>query len=567
MIKILLSKDKFLYDIHSLVKAFYQNEEVQAEIRDDIEETESRLISNGNSLIKRLSTDADGQEISIYRSDNNDITIMVRLPEEICEDDAVPHVNDAEAEETVAVNRINESTNGSDNSVITPKNVIKQALYRLLSEETGRELPWGALTGIRPTKIATQMIFNGKDDNTIKDYLKTVHYVSGEKADLSIEIAHREREILSRRDYENGYSLYVGIPFCPTRCSYCSFAAYPLRQAGHASATHPDRTEYLKTKYASMTDRYLACLEKELRATAEMMRGTRLDTVYIGGGTPTSLSVAQLNRLLKFLRQEFDFSAVQEFTVEAGRPDSILDDIGKLPLLLDYGADRICVNPQTFVQRTLDTIGRDHTTEQVNEAFHLARDAGFTNINMDIILGLPGEAQEDVALTMRQIAKLAPDDLTVHSLALKRGSRMHAALTESAGAAAPDAVVPPADAPMLMWKIAEEGAREMGLQPYYLYRQKNMTGNMENVGFARPGKEGLTNILGMEEVHSILACGAGAITKRVWNVPEGDPHFGLIRRAANVKELEAYLARVDEMIERKQALFSRTTPPLPASAI
>ncbi|MBQ4416690.1 MAG: coproporphyrinogen dehydrogenase HemZ [Butyrivibrio sp.] len=449
--------------------------------------------------------------------------------------------------------RPNASTDGSAESASTEKNTVKQMLYEALCAITGRTLPWGALTGIRPTKIATQMLSRGDDDNTIIDYLKTVHFVSAEKAALSLEIAHRERAVLSSHDFENGYSLYVGIPFCPTRCSYCSFAAYPLRVPGRTDPAD-GHTEYLKSRYASRVEAYMDALEKELAETSALMRGVRLDTVYIGGGTPTALPHAQLRRLLQFLRESFDFRDVREFTVEAGRPDSILDAIGKLATLREFGVDRVCVNPQTFSQKTLDRIGRGHTVEQTVEAFHLTRDAGFDNINMDIILGLPGETEEDVRHTIEEIGKLGPDDLTIHSLAIKRGSR----LAEENDNRGDNKRTVPVYSSLYsnMSRIAEEGARGMGLKPYYLYRQKNMTGNMENTGFARPGKEGLTNILGMEEVHSIVACGAGAITKRVWNVPEGHPDRGLIKRCGNVRELDQYIMRIDEMSARKRALFS-----------
>ena len=540
MIKILLSKDKYFYDIHALVKAFYPEHDV--EMGDDDWEWDEPE----ETIYKKNKNDIP---ITAYRLDNDDISIHIQLPDIQGGGEARP----------------NASTDGSTESAVTEKNALKQALYEALSAITGRTLPWGALTGIRPTKIATQMLAQSKDDNAIKDYLKTVHLVSDEKADFSIEIAHREREILSAYDYKSGYTLYVGIPFCPTRCSYCSFAAYPMRVPGKQVDGH---TEYLKSRYASRVDAYMDALEKEIKATAQLMRGVRLDTVYIGGGTPTALPHKHLHRLLKLIRDEFDLSRVKEYTVEAGRPDSILDTLGKLMTLKEFDVDRICVNPQTFSQKTLDAIGRGHTVEQTIEAFHLARDAGFDNINMDIILGLPGETPEDVRHTMEEIAKLQPDDLTVHSLALKRGSELHAQMAQEAEAASrlagqdssPHTHLPSDEAgrPDLytgMARIAEDGARAMGLHPYYLYRQKNMTGNMENTGYARPGKEGLSNILGMEEVQSVVACGCGAITKRVWNVPEDDPSYGLIKRTGNVKELDAYLARVDEMIERKKELF------------
>ena len=567
MIKILLSKDKYLYDIHSLVKSFFQEESIESTVIPD-GDAKKHINLNENTIIKRH-TSPDGTDITIYQSINNEITISIQLP---VMTDNLPRESGAEGGEEGAARedeRPNRSTDGSDLSAVTEKNAVKQALYRALSDMTGRTLPWGALTGIRPTKIATQMLAVGKDDNTIKNYLNTVHFVSDEKADLSIEIAHREKDILSRYDYQSGYTLYVGIPFCPTRCSYCSFAAYPLRIPEMQMDNRPSgvrHVEYLKSRYATRVDAYMDALEKELAATADFMRGVRLDTVYIGGGTPTALPHLQLRRLLKILRDRFDLRNVREYTVEAGRPDSILDTLGKLATLREFDVDRICVNPQTFSQKTLDAIGRGHTVEQTIEAFHLARDAGFDNINMDIILGLPGETKEDVAHTMEEIKKLAPDDLTVHSLALKRGSAMQekqAADAERKRTApnAKDAFSPAREEDVSapdyaeMARIADEGAREMGLHPYYLYRQKNMTGNMENTGYAKRGKEGLSNILGMEEVHSVVACGCGAISKRVFHVPKGDESFGKITRIGNVKELDQYISRVDEMIERKVTLF------------
>ncbi|MBR0090175.1 MAG: coproporphyrinogen III oxidase family protein [Lachnospiraceae bacterium] len=528
-------------------------------------------------------------QITIYRLDNNDITINIILPEEsvtTAKDGTSGVAGDGERHSIEERGRVNSSTDGSEASASTEKNLLKQMLYRALSETTGRTLPWGALTGIRPTKIASQMLSDSKDDNTIINYLKTVHYVSEDRARLSLEIAHREREILSRHDYASGYSLYVGIPFCPTRCAYCSFAAYPLRDdtgrasfGRQASFIENRRAECrdVKDTTAGAVDAYLDALEKELRATALLMAGTRLDTLYIGGGTPTALSATQLARLMTFLQRTFDLTYLKEYTVEAGRPDSILDDPEKLHVIKALGADRICVNPQTFTQRTLDLIGRHHTTEQTIRAYRAAREAGFDNINMDIILGLPGETTEDVRHTMDVIEDLAPDDLTLHSLAIKRGSRMHAdmqgasGITEVGHQGVSPCTRPPRKADTCDLQstvgaaycdyeacahLVTERALAMGLSPYYLYRQKNMTGNGENTGFARPGKEGITNILGMEEVHSIVACGAGAITKRVFRAPEGDARHGLIRRCANVKELQAYLTRIDEMIARKEKLFS-----------
>ena len=401
------------------------------------------------------------------------------------------------------------------------KNVFGRFLYTSLREETGISLPWGNLTGIRPTKIAVTMLDNGASEQDVAAFLREKHFVSEEKITLSIEIAQREREILSTLHYEDGYSLYIGIPFCPTTCLYCSFTSYPI-------GTWKER----------VAD-YLTALEQEMDAVAQMYRDKILDTVYIGGGTPTSLSAEELDRLLTKLKSTFDFRTVQEFTVEAGRADSITEE--KLKVLHRHGVTRISVNPQTMKQETLKLIGRQHTVDQVVDAFHMARKVGFDNINMDIILGLPEETREDVAATIEAIQHLVPDSLTVHSLAVKRASKLNQWIEENGITAYNNTEE--------TMRIAEKGARDMGMSPYYLYRQKNMSGNFENVGYSAEDKYGIYNILIMEEKQTIVALGTGSISKRVY--PDGR-----IERCENVKEVAQYIERIDEMIERKRVLLS-----------
>ncbi len=400
------------------------------------------------------------------------------------------------------------------------KNGLKRFLYTSLREETGISLPWGNLTGIRPTKIAMTMMEQGKSEEEVAAFLKEEHFVSEEKVALGIEIAKRESEILSRLHYENGYSLYIGIPFCPTTCLYCSFTSFPI-------SVWKDR----------VCD-YLTALEKELEAVAQMYEGRILDTVYIGGGTPSSLSAEELDRLLGKLKATFDFGTVQEFTVEAGRADSITEE--KLRVLYRHGVTRISVNPQTMKQETLRLIGRQHTVEQVIEAFRMARNIGFTNINMDIILGLPEETKEDVVHTIETIKELDPDSLTVHSLAVKRASKLGKWIEENGITAYNNTEE--------TMEIAAQGARDMDMVPYYLYRQKNMSGNFENVGYSKEDKYGIYNILIMEEKQTIVACGAGTITKRVY------PN-GRIERCDNVKDVGLYIEKVEEMIGRKRKLL------------
>ena len=408
------------------------------------------------------------------------------------------------------------------------KKTFGRFFYTALQEETGVSLPWGNLTGIRPTKIAMTMLDSGKSEQEVTEYLRCDHFVSKEKTKLSIEIAQREREILKTLHYEDGYSLYIGIPFCPTTCLYCSFTSNPI------------------SVWQERVSDYLTALEQEMDAVAQMYRDKILDTVYIGGGTPTSLSAEELDRLLTKLKNTFDFSTVQEFTVEAGRADSITDE--KLKVMRRHSVTRISVNPQTMKQETLKLIGRQHSVEQVVNAFHMTRKAGFDNINMDIILGLPGETQEDVEATMEAIQVLAPDSLTVHSLAVKRASRLNQWIEENGVTAYNNTEE--------TMRIAEIGARDMGMVPYYLYRQKNMSGNFENVGYCAEGKHGIYNILIMEEKQTIVALGAGSITKKVSRkVVEDGSESVLIERCENVKEVAQYIERIDEMIERKKALL------------
>ena len=282
----------------------------------------------------------------------------------------------------------------------------------------------------------------------------------------------------------------------------------------------------------------LDALFAEIDATAEMFAGKKLNTLYFGGGTPTSLSAEHLDQLLTRVEQRFDFSDLQEYTVEAGRPDSVTRE--KLEVLKRHNVSRISVNPQTMKDETLRIIGRHHTVEQVQEVYRMAREVGFDNINMDLILGLPNESVEDVCRTMEEIEKMAPDNVTIHSLALKRAARLNLERDRYRNLSFENS-----------WErmdIASESCARMGLEPYYLYRQKNMAGNFENTGFAAPGKAGIYNILIMEEKQSIVALGAGATTKAVFP-------GGRIERVENVKDVESYIARIDEMIERKRQLF------------
>ena len=492
------NKDQFQYDIHAIVQSFYPGWEPRLLAPDS--EVRDRRILEGEPVMELFFGETEVSLKMLRGLHNSNATNGD-------EEDGADHVY------------VWHPTEPAD----TPeyKNAFKRFLYTSLREETGISLPWGNLTGIRPTKIAMTMMEQGESEEEIASFLKTFHFVSEEKTALSIDIAKREREILSTLHYENGYSLYVGIPFCPTTCLYCSFTSYPIGA------------------WKKRVARYLAALEREIDAVAALYRDKILDTVYIGGGTPSSLSAAELDRLLGKLKGAFDFSTVQEFTVEAGRADSITED--KLRVLSAHGVTRISVNPQTMKQETLQLIGRKASVKQVEEAYALARRVGFDNINMDLILGLPGELEEDVQRTIDRVVELAPDSLTVHSLAIKRASKLNQWIQENG-------VFTLRNTDETM-KIAARGAERLGLVPYYLYRQKNMSGNFENVGYAREDRLGLYNILIMEEVQTIVALGAGSITKRVY--PDGR-----IERCENVKDVALYVEKIDEMVERKRRLLT-----------
>ena len=406
------------------------------------------------------------------------------------------------------------------------------ALYDFLCECTGKELPWGNLTGIRPTKLIRTMLEEELDSvpgslcvpGSVIDKIKERAYAErrlrGEKLDLGIDIAKREIEIMSRLHGTDGYSVYVGIPFCPSTCLYCSFTSNPI------------------FKYKDKIKNYLLAIKKELEWDVSHLSDRYLDTIYIGGGTPTTLSPEELDELLGYITNILPMENVREFTIEAGRADSITKE--KLDVIKRYPITRISVNPQTMSDKTLKTIGRNHTVKQFVDAFNLVREAGFDNINSDIILGLPGETVEDVKHTMDELIKLGPDSLTVHSLAIKRASRLKRWMDENELEITMDYEE--------AMRICADGAKAMGLNPYYLYRQKQMAGNLENTGYSKPGKEGLYNILIMEEIQSIVAMGAGSVSKCV------HPN-GLIERCDNVKDIDLYLNQIDEMIERKQKLF------------
>ena len=481
MIAVQLNKRDFEYDIHSLIRAFYPGMDVPV-----YQEAEP----HPEGWEKKLVVDYQPDKITLVFQDS-DGQILAKREQQV----------EYEADRKAT------------------KNVLKSMLYELLRDYTGQDLPWGNLTGIRPTKIPMALLEQGWKNTEIADYMRKTYYTSNEKTALSIMIANRERHILKDINYEDGYSLYVGIPFCPSICLYCSFSSSPF------------------SVWKNKVDTYLDALCKEIEACARIYRNRKLDTIYMGGGTPTTLEPYQMDRLLTKIEECFDRSYLKEFTVEAGRPDSITRE--KLEVLRKHGISRISINPQTMNQSTLDIIGRRHTVEQTVEAFHLARELGFDNINMDLIVGLPGEEYEQVEHTMKEVTALDPDSITVHSLAVKRAARLNMFKDQYKEMTFTNN--------QQIMEMTARYAYQAGHSPYYLYRQKNMAGNFENVGYAKPDSAGIYNILIMEEKQSILALGAGATSKKV----SGE----LIERTENVKDIKNYVERIDEMIERKRLLM------------
>jgi len=396
------------------------------------------------------------------------------------------------------------------------RRLCKQTLYDLLKQMTGAHPPWGSMTGVRPTHLMLEALAEGLSPEAAVERLVREFDVTPDRAVLLAEIAEEQGKLPAPGD--EWMDAYIGIPFCTTRCAYCSFSSGEL---GDGSLVAP----------------YMDALTREMRACAEILKdsGRKLRALYIGGGTPTALPEDAFRRLIN--ETLHCFPCASEYTVEAGRPDTLTR--GKLRTIHEAGISRISINPQTMNDSTLQVIGRAHTAQQVRDAYALAREEAIPHINMDVIAGLPGETLPDFAYTMEEAAKLHPESLTVHTLAIKRSSRM----------SLENHPLPDGEMTARMVEMGRETARSLGMKPYYLYRQKYMAGNLENTGYALPGHACLYNVDIMEETSHILAMGAGGISKRIF------PEEGHIERAPNVSDIGHYLTRVDEMIARKRSLF------------
>lgn len=399
--------------------------------------------------------------------------------------------------------------------------VSAQLLYKLLCDFTGLTQPWGILTGVRPVKLLRRLAEESNEEQAVKKFLNDF-FVSNEKIALSRETEHNERKILELSRPES-FSLYVGIPFCPSRCSYCSFVMASIERA------------------EKLIEPYTKLLCEEIKRTAEIANklGLRLETVYFGGGTPTTLSAEQLDTVLRTVNKSFDMSTCREFTVEAGRPDTI--DSAKLFALKENKVDRISINPQTTNDEVLKTIGRKHTAKQFFDAFELARKCGFDNINTDLIAGLPTDTPESFKNSLDSIVRLNAECITVHTLCMKRASRLTTEGVTLDLQQARDA--------REMLAYTQNILGQNGYIPYYMYRQSRMVGNLENVGWSKRGFESLYNVYVMDETHTILACGSGGVTKLKRNNPD------YLERIFNFKYPYEYIDRFDELIQRKSGIM------------
>ncbi len=393
-------------------------------------------------------------------------------------------------------------------------------LYEILVRFTGIEQPWGLLTGVRPVKLFRRLMQEGGFDYAV-DKFKDEFKVSDEKIALTTETEKNERRILELSS-DKSFSLYISIPFCPSRCSYCSFVSASVERTSHLIEPYVD----------------LLCSELEETAIYAKNIGLKLESVYMGGGTPTTLSASQMKKVLCTVRDKFDLSTCREFTVEAGRPDTITSE--KLEAISNCGVDRISINPQTLNDSVLKTIGRRHTAQEAIDAFKLARSFGFSHINTDLIVGLPGDTVESFKSTLDRITELEPESITVHTLSMKRASTL---TMDGKNLDKKEARVA-----CEMLTYATEKLHACGYSPYYLYRQSRMVGNLENTGWSKRGKEGIYNVYIMDETHTILACGAGAVSKLKNNKKD------CLERIFNFKYPYEYIDRFNEISERKKRI-------------
>lgn len=487
MIYVYLEGHDYRYEVNELIKMFYFNAEIKFI-------AEKALIDNQSLLIVSIIYNALDKTSAVSKVFQGGEIISYNTIDDISKIDIKYNDN-----------------------IKTSKIAIKQSIYNALCKINNIKVPWGILTGIRPTKIVHDLLDKNISRSNIINILRNEYKLYEDKAKLILNIAAAQRQVMDFNSH-NKFSLYVNIPFCPTKCLYCSFLSNPIN------------------KYSNFIDIYTEKLIYEINEVSKLLKFKKIDTVYIGGGTPTSLPIQNLYRIIKKIYEAFGKNNIREFTVEAGRPDTINEDM--LMMLKENNIRRISINPQTMCEKTLSLIGRKHTSQDIIEAFKLAKKIGFETINMDIIVGLPEEGIKEIEATMKEIIRLDPENLTVHTMAIKRTSRLKENLQEYSLTAQ--------NTIEEMLSITRGYANEMGMNPYYMYRQKQILGNFENVGYSKPGKECLYNILIMEEKQTIIAVGAGGVSKFYF------PEENRIERVPNLKDLREYLERTEEMIQRKE---------------
>lgn len=406
------------------------------------------------------------------------------------------------------------------------KDLLKTHLYTFLVQYLDEEMsPWGILTGIRPTKILHYLRDKGFQFSEIGQILLQVYAISEEKVELLMRIGQIEETYLpAKAEAAKRISLYIGIPFCPSRCSYCSFPAFSLQ------------------KHGRFIEPFLQALLKEIAGVGQFIHehGFQVDSIYLGGGTPTSLTAEQLELVLQQLNEYIPLENLKEYNVEAGRPDTITP--AKLQVLHKYGVGRISINPQTMQQKTLDAIGRHHTIEEIRQVFVWSREVGFTNINMDLIIGLPGERLTDVQSTIEQVMDLRPDSVTVHTLSLKKASKWWETAKELP--------FPEDQEVTRMLEYVDRVLKVHDLLPYYMYRQKYILGNQENVGYATSGNESLYNMIMIDERETVIGLGGGAVTKVV------NPTDWSLVRHNNPKYPGEYIDQIDQILTEKLSLLT-----------
>jgi oxygen-independent coproporphyrinogen-3 oxidase len=400
---------------------------------------------------------------------------------------------------------------------------IGRAFFKSASKLCGFEPPWGILTGIRPIKLLREKIREGYSDEEVFQIFQNEYLVSSDKIKLCVETEEKEKKIINLSQ-PNSFSLYISIPFCPSRCAYCSFVSHDIE------------------KTAKLVPQYVELLCEEIKETAKIanLLDLKLETIYMGGGTPTSLNAQQLKQIFDTVKKSFDFSTLREYTVESGRPDTITKE--KLEAILESGAGRISINPQTMDNDILRIIGRNHTAQDIITAFELAKSMNVPSINMDLIAGLPTDTLLGFKKTIRSVLEMHPEAITIHTLAIKRSSSLvylGNAEYNAQGGAVNEMLI-----------TASEMLHGSGYYPYYLYRQKNMVGNLDNVGWSLQGHEGLYNVFIMDETHTILSTGAGGVTKI------RQPHGSRIERVFNFKYPYEYISRFDQILDKKKKVLN-----------